>query len=308
MAGDVLEEDLTCTTPNICFAPIEATQVAKRAALFDTVLVVADPYSVADRIDLYETLGVNVNLYPYTPLDAPTIISVLGLLAWLEKEARRGRVLVEGFGGERLVMAAYLVYHGLNVEEVLSHVAKLGGLHSPLHLRLLLILWALSRELDLKREASQYIEHAFTGGDAHLAWVIELAVEHYLQLHHLLPIRLAQLYYSIIGHKHVRLNDVEKSVLNIAESLDYTLVGAIRNVAVSIGVENLEIHVGCQLLDREGQCWPEAEKAKLYYDQLARLLGVKDSSFTMTTPEEAACIAYGDYAPDLCAREDTRYD
>ena len=303
-----MEENLTCTTPNICFAPIETAQVARRAALFDTVLVVADPYSAADRLDLYETLGVNVNLYPYTPLDAPTIVSMLGLMAWLEKEAYRGRVLVEGFGGERLVMAAYLIYQGLSVEEVLSKIARLGGLHSPLHIRLLLILWALRRELDLKREASRFVEQTFTGGDAHLAWIIEFAAEHYLQLHHLLPIRLAQLYYSIIGHRHVRLNDVERNILGIAESLDYTLVGAVRNVAISIGVESLEVHIGCQVLDREGQCWPEAEEAKLYYNRLARLLGVRDTSFAMTTPEEAACIAYGDFAPDLCIREATQYE
>ena len=296
-------ESLTCTTPNMCFASIETTQVARRAALFDTVLVVADPYSAADRIDLYETLGVNVNLYPYTPLDAPTITSILGLMVWLEKESCRGRVLVEGFGGERLVMAAYLVYRGLSVEEVLPKIARLGGLHSPLHLRLLLILWALRRELDLSREASRFVEQAFTGGDAHLAWVIELVVEHYLQLRHLLPIRLAKLYYSVIGYKHARLNDVEKSVLSIAESLDYTLAGAVRNVAVSIGVESLEVYIGCQLLDREEQCWPEAKKAKPHYDRLARLLGVRDTDFVMTAPEEAACIAYGDFALDLCARE-----
>jgi len=299
-----LREKLTCTTSNICFASIEAPQVARRAALFDTILIVADPYSVADRLDLYETLGVNVSLYPYTPLDAPTIISILGLMAWLEKEARRGRVLVEGFGGEKLVMAAHLIYRGLSIQEVLSRTNELGGLHSPLHLRLLLILWALRRELDLKHEARRYIEQTFTGGDAHLAWVIEFAVEHYLQLHHLLPIRLAHLYHSIIGHKHVRLNDVERNILDVAENLDYTLAGAVRNVAVSIGVENLEIHIGCQVLDREGQCWPEAKKAKPYYDRIARLLGAKDTSFAMITPEEAACIAYGDFAPDLCTTEE----
>ncbi len=277
--------------------------VVRRAARYDTVIVVGEEYMLVDRVDAYTVFGVEARLYPLPAVEAPTLVSILGLLGWIWERLGAGkRVLVEGTGGEAVVASACMVVEGYSVEEALAKLREAGmELYSPLQLRLLVILEALSSAINIREEAERFKAYAFSGGDAHLASIVELAVEHYVQIGRLLPISLQKLYAALVNPvRGPRLNDAEKALAGIAQGLDSTLIGAVRSVHLEVGESSLKVRIGCSLLMREGECWPEAMAADQHYRRLASMLGLKTVEYEMIDPEEAACLAYGQRGPELC--------
>ncbi len=278
--------------------------VALRAARFDVVVLVGEVYSLVDRVERYRELGVEVHVYPLPATVAPTMRSVLGLLAWLEERCLRGeRVLVEGTGGHSVVAVAHMVARGVSVGEALAKAGARGfHLLSPLQLRLAVLLdYARRGGVDLLEAGRRWRCDAFTGGDAHLSTVAELALEHALCLDGLLPLSPPRLFEAVEGR--ARLTDAERLVLEASRSLDHTYTGAVKNVALAVG-EKLEVLVGCELVYREEQCWPEAEAAMEAYQGLARMLGLDGVVIGMEHPETLACRVYGVYDPGMCGDEE----
>ncbi len=277
--------------------------VVRRAAVYDAVLVVGEEYVLVDRVDAYGVFGVEARLYPLPAVEAPTIVSLLGVLGWIFERLGEGRrVLVEGTGAQSVIAAACLIAWGHRLEEALERVRRAGmEVYSPLQVRILAILEAIASGLDVTREAERFKQHAFTGGDAHTASVIELAVEQAIQLSPVLPASPARVYQRVVEPSRApRLNDVEEAVLAAARGLDSTLVGAVRSLYLEPGASRLRVHVGCSLLMREGECWPEAMAADHAFRRLARLFGLDGVEYVMVEPEEAACMAYGERDPSLC--------
>jgi hypothetical protein len=277
--------------------------VVRRAATYDVVLVVGEEYVLVDRIDAYATLGVEAKLYPLPAVEAPTIVSLLGVLGWLLERLEHGRrVLVEGTGGHSVLAAACLIMQGLGLDEALAKVKEAGmELYSPLQLRVLAILEAISQGVDVASEAKRFKQYAFTGGDAHTASVIELAIDHAIQLSPMLPVSPVKLYQRIVDPARApRLNSVEETILEVARALDSTLVGAVRSIYLEPGSSKLRVTVGCSLLMREDECWPEATAADTAYRKLASFFGLTGVEYEMVEPEEAACLAYGLKEPSMC--------
>ncbi len=278
--------------------------VVRRAARYDTVIVVGEEYVLVDRVEAYSLFGVEARLYPLPAAETPTLMSVLGLLGWLWERVENGRrVLVEGSGGQGVVAAACLVAKGVHPAEALRMVREAGmDVYSPLQLRLLALLDALvSSGVDAGEEAARFRSVAFTGGDAHTASVAEHALEHALRLRGLLPVSPATVYRAVVEPwRAPRLNDYEETVVAVARSLDATLVGAVRSTFLEIGESRLTVNVGCTLLMREDECWPEASAADPYYRRLAGYLGLKGVEYHMMDPEEVACRAYWFLDEEMC--------
>ncbi len=279
------------------------TPVSRRAIDYTMVILVCDPHRVIDRFEAYRALGVDAKIYPLPPYHAPTLYSLLGLLALLEESSRKGRILVEGCGGEAVIAIAHMLFKGLSLQEAIEKASSSGlNLLSPLQLRILaLVDHALRHGVDLWSLALRLKGCAFTGGDAHKSSILELALEHTLQLAGILPLRPSSLVQAIEEpSSNVRLNDVERLVLEACRSLDYTMSGAVKSIAIAPGEDSLEVYLGCELLYRDDQCWPEAEASRPYYDRLAKTLGLKRASFYMDHPETVSCMVYSVLHPEVC--------
>ncbi len=287
----------------VVFATIDAS-VVRRAAVFDAVVVVGDEYGIVDRFDAYKLLGVEARLYPLPANEAPTLVSLLGLLGWIRRQVSEGRrVLVEGAGGQTIIAIAFMMLEGMGLTEAIAEARSRGfELLNPLQLRILTILDALRLSgVDLWGEAEKYRKDAFTGGDAHLSTIVELAIEHYLQLSPFLPISASKLYYALTERdKHPRLTDSERAILEASKALDHTMIGAVRNIAIENLGSFLRVNLGCMLLLREGECWVEANTADPAYRRIASMLGLKGVDYVMASPEEVACLSYASLYPDVC--------
>jgi len=272
------------------FTPI-GEKVSKRAARYDVVLIVAPLVDALGRRDAYRVLGVRyVEVYPLLPNDAPTLFSLLGLVAWLNERAREYNVLVEGCGGEALVRGAYQVVEGTWSWDDIKKLA--GILQSPLHLRSLIHLAKMSEAgIDLHKEARRHIDAAFAGGDAYMSSILEHSIDLVVQLG-LEDMCIREAYSYVIskpGRPHPHCLDV----LETAKRLDYMKAGAVKTVAIDLSESGAHVLLGCRLLLRDDECWPEARNAEKQLEKLLMLRGYSLDGISLVDPEEAACIAYG---------------
>lgn len=273
------------------FRPI-GDKVSRRAVVYDVVLIVAPTVDVLSRKEAYQVLGVqHVEVYPLMPNDAPTLFSLLGIVAWIRNHARERSVLVEGYGGEALLEGAYRIVEGAWRVEDLAKVAS--RLQSPLHLRSLIHLAKMSEAgIDLDRESAGRIGDAFTGGDAYAASVLEHAIDLAVQLG-LENTCIRELYSYVASGMHSTLRGNCMSLVEAAESLDHMKTGAVRTIAIVSENGDAEVLLGCRLLLRDDECWPEARNSEEPIRRALMLRGYRLTGISLVDPEEAACIAYG---------------
>ncbi|HIQ23431.1 MAG TPA: hypothetical protein EYH50_00050 [Pyrodictium delaneyi] len=273
------------------FRPIEG-RVSRRATVYDVVLIVAPALDALSRKEAYQILGVQrVEIYPLMPNDAPTLFSLLGIVAWIRSLAREQSVLVEGYGGEALLEGAYRIVEGAWRGKDLARVAS--RLQSPLHLRSLVHLAKISEAgIDLGRESASYIDDAFTGGDAYAASVLEHAIDLAVQLG-LESACIRELYSYVTSGMHATIRDYCVSLVKAAESLDRMKAGAVRTIAIVSEDGDAEVLLGCRLLLRDDECWPEARISEKPIKQALMLRSYRLAGISLVDPEEAACIAYG---------------
>ncbi|KSW11995.1 hypothetical protein CF15_04190 [Pyrodictium occultum] len=275
----------------IDFQPMSG-KASSRAARYDTVLVVAPLLDALPRIEAYKMLGVErVEAYPLSPSDSPTLFSLLGVVAWLRRHASRGRVLVEGYGGEALLEAAYMIVEGELGLSSLSRVAS--RLLSSLHLRSLVHLAALAEAgVDLAREAERHLEDAFTGGDAYASSALEHSLDLAAQLG-LLGGCILHLYEHVARGRRLQPSSICGLLAEAGRRLDYMKTGAVKTVAIVGGRQGSRVLLGCRLLLRDEECWPEAREAEEVIRRVLAARGYSLSRVLLVDPEEAACIAYG---------------
>ena len=293
---------------NIVFAEIcGSKELLRRAASADIVLVVGDSVEALMRANQYRELGVEVQVYPLSPRDSPTLFSILGLIGWLRRQATRGAVIVEGYGGERLVEAAYMIVSGYKLSELPARLT--AQLQSPLHLRTLVVLDALARSgTDLGAEAEKYIDAAFTGGDAYKANLVEHVADIAVQKGRLglgeELACLARVYRAVTLSLPVEDDGICSLIMRLSESLDAEGVGAVKTVSLVRSEDRVRVYMGCKLLLHENSCMPELEKAKPLLQRLVEQWGLKLEGVELVDPEEAACLAYEGLAGYTCGLAD----
>ncbi len=256
---------------------------ATLAASADYVLLVGDLYRGMMLAASLRELGVKADIYPLSPLESPTLYSILGLTGLIHRRLLDGEeVLVVLEEPGELVRAAYRLIHGGS--EAPSSPEKLT---SPLHYRLLNALRLLRLGgVDLAREAERHTSHAFTGGDAQASdTVLQAAdIEHQLG-----PSGLAATAYT---HGHRALEPEEQLVL---EALRGDGSGSATVLALPRAGRRLDAVIGCRALLHPKQCIPEANALRTPLAALAEKHGLEPGSIEQAEPEEAACIAYPEY-------------
>ncbi|ABM80696.1 hypothetical protein [Hyperthermus butylicus] len=295
---------MTGLITNLIFAEIgEGRELLRRAATADLVLVVGDGVEALVRASRYRELGVEVQVYPLSPRDSPTLFSILGLVGWLREQAVSATVVVEGYGGEKLVEAAYMVVSGYNLSEL--PVQLIARLQSPLHLRTLVVLDALARSgVNLAAEAKRHINAAFTGGDAYRASLVEHAADIVVQKARLglgeELACLARVYRAAMSGQPVTGSGECSLVARLAERLDVEGVGAVKTVSIARSGNEVKAYVGCKLLLHDNSCMPELEAAEPLLRELVERWGLELKGVELVDPEEAACIAYEGLAGYTC--------
>ncbi len=268
------------------------------------VLIVSDDYRIVDRVQRYREEGIKPAVYPLNILDSPNLLSLLGVCAWLHENSLQGSVVVEGYGQQRLLEKAYqVVFLGMEVDEIM-----LQDLVSPLHVRSLIHLYGLRiGGIDIANEAKNFVRDAFTGGDAHKSTVLELGIDIITQLGKVsdaLSNCISHLYDTVVHGKSHRASKTCRLVHEASELLDYLNNGAVKSLAL-VGEDNrVSILVGCKLFLSDEECWPEINNARDVLVRLLNELGLVLGDIGMVRPEEAACIAYGNYASGVCGDED----
>lgn len=264
-------------------------------------LIVSDDYRVVERARYYRERGINAVIYPLSIVDSPTLLSLLGVSAWLYEKNLEGLVVVEGYGQQRLLEKAYqVIFLGMDVDK-----AMLQDLVSPLHIRSIIQLHSLrTGSIDIVNEARSLIDSAFTGGDAHKSTVLELGIDLIIQLDAVSHIPLScvsHLYNTVIYGKTYKTNEICSHIYKVSELLDYSNNGAVKNLALVRKDSNeINIIIGCKLFLSNEECWPEITTAKKALAKLLNELGFTLGDIIMARPEEAACIAYNTYANEVC--------
>ena len=256
---------------------------ARLAARADYVLLVGDLYRGIELAAALRELGVEADIYPLSPLEAPTLYSILGLAGLIRRKLLHGEdVLVVAEEPGELVRAAYrLIYGGAEPE------SSLDALTSPLHYRLLRGLHLLRLGgVDLAREATRSIPHAFTGGDAQASDTVLQAADIEQQLG---PRGLAAKAYT---QGLSALNAEERRVL---QALRGDGSGSASVIALPRTGNRLDAVIGCRALLHPRQCIPEAEALQEPLAALAEKHGLEPGAVEQAEPEEAACIAYPEY-------------
>ena len=279
--------------------------VAPRAAIYDRVIIVGDEYEGEQRLSLYRSLGVEAVLYPLTSGKTPTILSIVRLV-YENMPSGPERLLIEGYGAEGVVAAAFLIVaERLPPREAAARLLAMGhGLTTPLDSRLLHLLHrVLETSPDWFNSVASTVmrgyREGFTHGDGHAASVAELAVE--------LNEELARLGYFtgytpfMLFRDAVLHPDEPTSVVHeVAAALDSTLTGAVKAVALRRDGATLYAVIGCELLLHQEQCWPEVEAASPKMERLARKAGFEKIRYVMSAPEEVACLSYAGIDRGLC--------
>jgi hypothetical protein len=279
------------------FRDAEEVAAIRNAVEYDAIIVVGDHPELYERYLTYRELGVDVYIYPLRPRDSPTIYSLLGIIGLLLELSDSGkRVLVEGYGGQYLLEAAFSL--ALGCANVLPTSFPVEKLQSPLHLRSIIVLHSLKDGgVDIKLEALKNVDHAFTGGDAHKSDIIEHIVDISLSLKmlgrenalHYCP---AEAYRSFSRGKSVEglCGEAVKSL----EKLDENNTGAAKVVGVIYADGTYKLLVGCKLLS-ENDCIEELGNGISSITRLlAERFGVTVERFEILDPEEVACIIYGE--------------
>ncbi len=278
--------------------------VVRRAAFYDTILVVGTPTTFSSRVEFYRSLGVDARLFPLRPSETPFLLALLGLLGWVEKKREEGlRVLVEIEAGQAVIPAAFLMLHGRGVFEAVYSVRSRGfRLYAPLQARLLYLLWVLREEnIPISELAERYYRSIFTGIDLYYSLMLEHAVEHFYHLYRFIPLRLSRIYEDIVRPRAAGiLTNEEKIIVTIASILSHSSLLAVRNVALEKNGSNLHIYVGCATLLHSDGCWPEISQSQGYYNAIARLVGARKTVFHVMDPEEVACLSYRDVYGEGC--------
>ncbi len=300
MEGEVLEiNGIDFSTP--------LRRVVKRAAFYDTIVVVGSPMSFASRVEVYRSLGVDAKLYPLRSHDAPFLLSLLGLLGWLEERRREGkRVLVELEDGQATIPAALMILNGHGVFHALRYLELHGfSLQNPLQARILVLLWVLREtHIPLDQLSKRYSRTAFTSTDFYYSLMIEHITEHYYHLYRLIPLRLKPMFDNVLKPRLPALTtNEERVILSIASTLSHSTMLAVRNVTVVTARRVMKVYIGCSMLFHGDGCWPEVDKSRGYYEALAKRAGAEKLSIHVTYPEEAACLAYGDIYQGGCGAE-----
>ena len=298
-----------CPEPRMLTGNIHVAQacgpIAPRAAVYDRVIIVGEEYEAEPRLELYNSLGVEAILYPLSSGKTPTILSIVRLIHE-NMPSEHEKLLIEGFGAEGVVAAAFLmVAERTSPREAASRLLAMGhGLTTPLDSRLL---YLLHRVLETSPDWFQTVastvmqgyREGFLHGDGHASSVAELAVE--------LNEELARLGYftgytpyMLFRDAVLHTDEPSNVVHEVAAALDSTLTGAVKTVVLRRDGGTLYVIVGCELLLHQEQCWPEVEAAWDKMERLARKAGFEKIRYVMTGPEEAACLSYSSIDRGLC--------
>ena len=279
--------------------------VLLNAAYYDVVLVVGSPLEYSGRAEVYRSLGVESRLFQLKPIDTPLILTLLGLLGWIEAQRKKNlRILVEIEGKTALLPASYLVLKGRRVVEAILEAKTRGfTFYTPLQLRLLVLLWILqSNGISLARIADNYSKNIFTEPDIYYSLMLEHIIEHYYYLASQIPLRLTAIYKAVFNPRKTRqLSAEEMMITKIASTLSHTTIITVRNTFLEKTRETkeIQIHIGCTTLLQSEACQPEIEKTKEYYETIAQKIGGEKTVktvFYVRSPEEVACMGY----KDLC--------
>ncbi|WP_143522145.1 hypothetical protein [Pyrodictium delaneyi] len=276
----------------VVFRPLEG-KTSRRAARYDIVLIVAAIVDSIERKEAYRSLGIQlVEIYPLLPNDSPTLFSLLGIIGWIKKYAESFNVLVEGYGGEKLLREAYRIVKGSWSWNSIIRVAN--ELQSPLHLRSLVHIAKLAEAgIDLREEVEKHLEAAFTGGDAYRSSLLEHSIDIVLQLS-IGDECIREVYEYIGSRRNEPRRSLCRAIVEVARKLDYMKAGAVKTIAVDTGSESkAKVYLGCRLLLRDDECWPEARSVEKPLEELLKGLGYGLAGLELVDPEEAACIAYG---------------
>jgi hypothetical protein len=272
---------------------------------YDVVILVGDYVELLERGRVYREYGLEVHHYPLSPRDSPTIFSLLGIVGFILEHLENCKsILIEGFGGEKLIeYALYLM-------NIWPQKPPIQDLQSPLHVRSIFILEQLARSnVNLKVEARRNIIHAFTGGDAHKSDIIEHSIDILASLKldetrefGVCPSEI----YSCIVNGRCSLAEPCSEIIEVAESFDYSNTGAIKCIAIKplTKMNKAWLYVGCRMLAVD-DCLPEVEAG---YKKLKKLLFTlkmgRMEGYTVVSPEEAACILYSERMGYPCSEEE----
>ena len=280
-------------------------RVAPRAAAFDRVVIVGEEYEAEERLELYNSLGVEAILYPLSSGKTPTMLSLVRLV-YEAMPAEHERLLIEGFGAEGVVAAAFLmVLEAVHPREAASRLLAMGhGLTTPLDSRLL---YLLHRVLETSPEGFHSVaetvktgyREGFLHGDGHASSVAELAVEINEGLTRL-GYYTGYTPYSLFRDAVLHTDEPSNPIHGAAAALDSTLTGAVKTVALERGSGRLRVLVGCELLLHQDQCWPEVDAAAEKIAWIARRAGLERVEYIMASPEEVACLQYAEIDRGLC--------
>ena len=299
----------TCPEPRQLTSNIHVAQacgpVAPRAAVYDRVIIVGEEYEAEPRLELYNSLGVDATLYPLSSGKTPTILSIVRLVHE-NMPSEHEKLLIEGFGAEGVVAAAFLLAsERIAPRDAAAKLLALGhGLTTPLDSRLLYLLYrVLETSPDWFQSVASTVmkgyRSGFLHGDGHASSVAELAVElneELARLGYFTGYTPYMLFRDAVLHPDEPTNPIHE----VASALDSTLTGAVRVVALRRDGATLYVLVGCELLLHHEQCWPEVEAAAPKMERLAYKAGFEKIRYVMTSPEEAACLSYSSIDRGLC--------
>lgn len=247
------------------------------------MLIIGDLYRGLELAAALRELGVEADIYPLSPLEAPTLYSVLGLAGVIHGRLVDGEeVVVVSEEPGALVRAAYrLIYSGEGASRYMDELT------SPLHYRLLYGLHLLRLGgVDLASEAGRNAAHAFTGGDAQASDTVLQAADIERQLG---PRGLAAKAYT------GGLEALEPEERGVLEALRGDGSGSASVIALPRAGSRLDAVIGCRALLHPKQCIPEAQALRDPLAELAAKHGLEPGSVEQAEPEEAACIAYPEY-------------
>jgi hypothetical protein len=286
------------TCGRLLFRTIEygGASLGRDVVEFDVAILVGDHVELLEAGRRYREYGLKVYHYPLSPRDSPTLFSLLGIVGLIAKLVAEEckSVIVEGFGGERLLeYAAHLI--GLY-----KFKPRIGQLQSPLHARSIYVLQSLANGgVDLRVEACKNVHNAFTGGDAHKSDIVEHSVDIVASLAGYAPELLdecpASIYRCVVGGR-CGMPRLCLNVMEAAEAFDYDNVGAVKCVAVTLPEEGLgaKLYAGCRMLAWD-ECLPEVEAGYRRLNEMLRRVGLEGvENYSIVSPEEAACILYGE--------------
>ncbi len=299
----------TCPEPRSLTANIHVAQacgpVAPRAAVYDRIIIVGEEYEAEPRLELYNSLGVEAVLYPLSSGKTPTILSIVRLV-YENMPSEHEKLLIEGFGAEGVVAAAFLLAaEKMHPREAAARLLALGhGLTTPLDSRLLYLLYrVLETSPDWFQSVAATVmrgyREGFLHGDGHASSVAELAVELNEELEKL-GYFTGYTPYMLFREAVLHTDEPSNAVHEAAAALDSTLTGAVKVVALRRDGATLYVLVGCELLLHQEQCWPEVDAASPKLESLARRAGFQKIRYVMTSPEEAACLSYSSIDRGLC--------